>query len=131
MEFFLIIISFFQLFKIIFSQIKIPFKNNIDFSTLTSENFINKLSNMNITSYLSLGTPFQTIPFNIKLSNYHLICLSNNSSLGKKFISFEENKSSSFQPFDKGKRYCDLKETLLCRRGKDILKFLKIILLII
>ena len=77
---------------------------------------------MNITSYLSLGTPFQTIPFNIKLSNYHLICLSNNSSLGKKFISFEENKSSSFQPFDKGKRYCDLKETLLCRRGKDIFK---------
>ena len=122
MEFFLIIILFFQLFKIIFSQIKIPFKNNIDFSTLTSENFINKLSNMNITSYLSLGTPFQTLPFNIKLSNYHLICLSNNSSLGKKFISFEENKSSSFQPFDKGKRYCDLKETLLCRRGKDIFK---------
>ena len=122
MEFYLIIISFFELFQIIFSQIKIPFKNNIDFSSLTSDNFINKLSNLNITTNFSLGTPFQTIPFNIKLSNYHFICLSNNSSLGKKFISFEEDKSSSFQSMDKERRYCDLQETQYCRRGKEIFK---------
>ena len=64
------IIFFIILFTSIYSHIIIPFKNNLDILSLTENNFIDKLYDLNITSNISLGTPFQTIPFNIKLKRW-------------------------------------------------------------
>ncbi len=97
---FIIIIVYIHMIQIN-SQIIIPFKNNLNFPSLTSENFISQLSNLNITTNISLGNPLIEIPFNIKLSSYHMICLSYNSNKGKIVPSFNEEKSSSFSSKDK------------------------------
>lgn len=107
------------LLKIIDSQIIIPFKNNLNFSSLTEENFYNKLSNMNITTNLLIGNPSKEILFNIKLSSFHLICLSYNSKNGKNIESFNEQQSSSFSSKDKDFEFYHLEETEFCKRSKE------------
>jgi len=117
----IIIIVFINLIQIN-SQIIIPFKNNLNFSSLTSENFISQLSNLNITTNIALGSPLIEIPFNIKLSSYHMICLSYNSNKGKIFPSFNEENSSSFSSKDKNAQFYHLYDTEFCRRSNDNFK---------
>ncbi len=81
---------------IMFSQIIIPFKNNIDISKLTEENYIEKLFILKITSNISIGTPYQEIPIAIKLRQYNLIILSQDSKAGQNLLSFNELTSSTF-----------------------------------
>ena len=118
---FIIILFFIDMIQIN-SQIIIPFKNNLNFQSLTTENFISQLSNLNITTKISLGNPLIEIPFNIKLSSYHMICLSYNSNKGKIFPSFNEEKSSSFSSKDKKAQFYHLYDTEFCRRSNENFK---------
>ena len=116
------IIFFIILFTSIYSHIIIPFKNNLDILSLTENNFIDKLYDLNITSNISLGTPFQTIPFNIKLSQFHLIVLSEDSKDGKKIISFNQFNSKSFFSKYEFPEFLDLPEVEFCKKSYDKFK---------
>ncbi len=113
---------------IMFSQIIIPFKNNIDISKLTEENYIEKLFILKITSNISIGTPYQEIPIAIKLRQYNLIILSQDSKDGKNLISFNELNSSSFNTRDKSPVYLDLPEAEFIRRSNDTFKINNILI---
>jgi hypothetical protein len=116
------IIFFIILFTSIYSHIIIPFKNNLDILSLTENNFIDKLYDLNITSNISLGTPFQTIPFNIKLRQYHLIVLSQDSIDGKKIISFNQSNSKSFFSKYNYPEFLDLPELEFGKKSYDNFK---------
>ena len=116
------IIFFIIQFTSIYSHIIIPFKNNLDILSLTENNFIDKLYDLNITSNISLGTPFQTIPFNIKLSQFHLIVLSEDSKDGKKIISFNQFNSKSFFSKYEFPEFLDLPEVEFCKKSYDKFK---------
>ena len=124
---FIFFLFFFKYSKI-FAQIIIPFKNNIDISKLTEENYIEKLFNLKITSNISIGTPYQEIPISIKLRQYNLIILSQDSKDGKNLISFNELNSSSFNTKDKSPVYFDLPEAEFIRRSNDKFKINNILI---
>ena len=124
---FIFFLFFFKYSKI-FAQIIIPFKNNIDISKLTEENYIEKLFNLKITSNISIGTPYQEIPISIKLRQYNLIILSQDSKDGKNLISFNELNSSSFNTKDKSPVYLDLPEAEFIRRSNDTFKINNILI---
>ena len=115
-------IFFILQFIIINTQIIVPFKNNLDISFLTENNFIDKLFDLNITTNISLGTPFQTIPFNIKLRQYHLIVLSQDSIDGKKIISFNQSNSKSFFSKYNYPEFLDLPELEFGKKSYDNFK---------
>ncbi len=115
-------IFFILQFKIIYSHIIIPFKNNLDILSLTENNYVDKLFALNITTNISLGTPFQTIPFNIKLRQFHLIVLSEDSEDGKKIKSFNQNNSNSFFSKYNLPEYLDLPELEFGKKSYDTFK---------
>ena len=89
-----------QIIKTILS-LRIPFQNNINTSTITEENFINELSDVNITTNFLLGTPYQNISFYIKLQKYNLIVLSYKALNAKYINNFNQDNSSSFKSDDR------------------------------
>ena len=115
-------IFFILQFKAIYSYIIIPFKNNLDILSLTENNYVDKLFALNITTNISLGTPFQTIPFNIKLRQFHIIVLSEDSEDGKKIKSFNQNNSNSFFSKYNLPEYLDLPELEFGKKSYDTFK---------
>lgn len=108
-----------QIIKTILS-LRIPFQNNINTSTITEENFINELSDVNITTNFLLGTPYQNISFYIKLQKYNLIVLSYKALNAKYINNFNQDNSSSFKSDDRIAINYGLLDTEFCRRSKDI-----------
>ena len=113
------IIFFLNILEII-SQIIFPFKNNIFLSSLTEGNFITELFDLNITTNIYIGTPYQKIPLRIKLRLFNLVILSFQSN--NKIITYNQNNSKTFKSNDSRPIYYGVPEIGFSRKSNDIIK---------
>jgi hypothetical protein len=102
------------------SQIIFPFKNNIFLSSLTEGNFITELFDLNITTNIYIGTPYQKIPLRIKLRLFNLVILSFQSN--NNIITYNQNNSKTFKSNDSRPIYYGVPEIGLSRKSNDIIK---------
>ena len=92
---FLKIFFFLLLIFNIFSYLILPFKTFINFSIINSTNFIYFFKYTNIFTELQIGTPPQKLNFQISMSDYHSIIISNYSKNCE--IKFYQNDSKTFE----------------------------------
>ncbi len=87
--------------QIIFSYLQFPFTIKKNEKYNDPEAYIKQYQHNNITITLSLGTPIQNLPINLKLQKYPFFISSYQTDLP--IEKFNENKSSSFEEIEKKK----------------------------
>ena len=103
--------------QIIFSYLQFPFTIKKNEKYNDPEAYIKQYQHNNITITLSLGTPIQNLPINLKLQKYPFFISSYQTDLP--IEKFNENKSSSFEEIEKKKTY-ESEDFVSALKAKDI-----------
>ena len=109
--------------KKIISFINLPFKTFINNSKINSSNFISHFKYTNIFTELQIGTPPQKLNFQISMSDFHSIIISNFSKNCE--IKFFQNNSKTFEETYSNLYDYNLKFTDLSVFAKDLISINK------